>query len=180
MEDVHGRSTLFHGVNVVYKIDPYIPSQTDFDPQLSLNDKDIDDLVKWGFNLVRLGVMWEAVERAPGVYDYEYLKKINDLINKLGAKGIYTLVDAHQDVFARTFCGEGMPTFYFPDDKLDHQCPGNIIPWVAQIFGACKSIKDYGFRYDEQGYPLIEDCTKNPFPIYYTSPESISAFERLY
>ena len=84
--------------------------------------------------------MWEAVERAPGVYDYEYLKKVNDLINKLGAKGIYTMVDAHQDVFARTICGEGMPTFYIPDDKLSHTCPGSTIPWVAQIFGACKSI----------------------------------------
>jgi len=60
-----------------------------------LNDKDIDDLASWGFNLVRLGVMWEAVERQPGVYDYTYLKKVNDLINKLGQKGIYTLVDAH-------------------------------------------------------------------------------------
>lgn len=95
MVDSHGRSTIFHGVNVVYKIDPYIPLDDSFEPQLSLNDKDIDDLASWGFNLVRLGVMWEAVERQPGVYDYTYLKKVNDLINKLGQKGIYTLVDAH-------------------------------------------------------------------------------------
>lgn len=60
-----------------------------------MTDKDIDDLVKWGMNLVRLGVMWEAVERAPGVYDMEYLKQVEDLINRLGAKGIYTMVDAH-------------------------------------------------------------------------------------
>ena len=33
-------------------------------------------------------------------------------ITKLGKKGIYTLVDAHQDVMARTICGEGMPNFY--------------------------------------------------------------------
>lgn len=95
MEDSLGRSVIFHGVNVVYKIDPYIPDTDKFDPQLSLNDKDIDDLVKWGFNFVRLGVMWEAVERQPGVYDVAYLSKVNDLVNKLGAKGIYTLIDAH-------------------------------------------------------------------------------------
>ena len=137
-------------------------------------------MVNWGFNLVRLGVMWEAVERAPGVYDLNYLKKIDELINKLGKKGIYTMVDAHQDVLGRNICGEGMPTFYFPDDKLDHKCPGSILPWVLEIFGACKSMKDYGFRYDSNGWPLIEDCTKNFFAIYYTSPEAISAFERLY
>lgn len=95
MEDQHRRSILFHGVNVVYKVYPYIPQQDVFDGQLSLTDKDIDDLVRWGFNFVRLGVMWEAVERAPGVYNMTYLEEVNGLINKLGEKGIYTLVDAH-------------------------------------------------------------------------------------
>lgn len=46
-------------------------------------------------NFVRLGVMWEAVERQPGVYDASYLQKIDELITKLGESGIYTLVDAH-------------------------------------------------------------------------------------
>ena len=45
--------------------------------------------------------MWEAVETAPGVYNETYLKQINDTINALGEKGIYTLVDTHQDVLAR-------------------------------------------------------------------------------
>lgn len=58
---------------MVYKQDPYIPDATKFDPDLSLTDDDINNLVKWGFNLVRLGVMWEAVERQPGVYDENYL-----------------------------------------------------------------------------------------------------------
>jgi aryl-phospho-beta-D-glucosidase BglC (GH1 family) len=58
---------------VVYKVDPYIPDVINFDSELSLNDKDIDDLVKWGFNLVRLGVMWESVERSPGVFNLTYL-----------------------------------------------------------------------------------------------------------
>jgi hypothetical protein len=39
--DDSGRAILFHGVNVVYKVDPYIPSNGSFDPQDSLNDKDI-------------------------------------------------------------------------------------------------------------------------------------------
>ena len=84
-----------HGVNVVYKIAPYIPDQDTFDSQNSLNDGDIQDLQDWGFNLVRLGVMWESVETAPGVYNQTYLDEIDKLITKLGEKGIYTLVDAH-------------------------------------------------------------------------------------
>jgi hypothetical protein len=44
MRDADGAAVIFHGVNVVYKVDPYIPSDGDFDPQDSLNDKDIADL----------------------------------------------------------------------------------------------------------------------------------------
>ena len=39
--DESGRSVIFHGVNVVYKQDPYIPSEGAFDPENSLNDEDI-------------------------------------------------------------------------------------------------------------------------------------------
>ena len=93
--DANGRQVIFHGVNVVYKVDPYIPSDGAFDSQNSLNDEDIANLVKWGMNFVRLGVMWEAVERTEGQYDDAYLDKVETLINKLGEAGIYTLVDAH-------------------------------------------------------------------------------------
>ena len=82
--DPEGRTVLFHGHNIVYKVAPYIPSDGSFDPQNSLNDKDIADLVKWGTNFVRLGVMWEGVERSEGVYDEDYLNKVEELINKLG------------------------------------------------------------------------------------------------
>lgn len=76
-------------------MDPYIPSNGDFDAEDSLNDQDIQNLVSWGMNFVRLGVMWEAVERSPGVYDMDYLNKVDNLITRLGEAGIYTLVDMH-------------------------------------------------------------------------------------
>ena len=67
----------------------------------SLTDAELDQLVNWGFNFVRLGVMWEAVERVPDTFNDTYLDEVESLINRLGEKGIYTLVDAHQDVLAR-------------------------------------------------------------------------------
>ena len=72
--DSEGRQVLFHGVNAVYKVAPFIPSDGAFDAQNSINDQDIANLKSWGFNLMRLGVMWEAVEIAEGVYDYDYLQ----------------------------------------------------------------------------------------------------------
>jgi len=38
-----------------------------------LNEDDMKSLQNWGFNFVRLGVMWEAVEREQGKYDFDYL-----------------------------------------------------------------------------------------------------------
>jgi hypothetical protein len=42
MQDAFGRSTIFHGVNVVYKVHPYLPATDKFDPQLSLTDAELD------------------------------------------------------------------------------------------------------------------------------------------
>ena len=93
--DGAGRTTLLHGVNVIYKVDPYIPTQGEFDPDNSLNDEDIANLVDWGMNFVRLGVMWEAVETAPGVFNQTYLDQVDALITTLGENGMYTLIDGH-------------------------------------------------------------------------------------
>ena len=109
IRDKDGRHLILHGVNVVYKTPPYLPSAATFDPQGSLTDEDILNLRSWGFNFVRLGVMWEAVESEKGRFNTTYLDEIDNLVTKLGRAGFYVLIDAHQDVLARLTCGEGMP-----------------------------------------------------------------------
>jgi endoglycosylceramidase len=99
-------------VNIVQKVFPYIPSDGAFDHEFSVNDQDLDKMVEWGFNFVRLGVMWEAVERDPDTYNMTYLDEVEKLVNRLGQRGIYVILDAHQDILARRLCGEGIPDFY--------------------------------------------------------------------
>ena len=41
--------------------------------------------------------------------------------------GIYTMVDAHQDVFARNFCGEGVPYSYANELEYDNKCDASIV-----------------------------------------------------
>ena len=72
--DGYGRDAIFHGVNVVYKMPPYVPDAETFDIDLSMTDEDIANLKSWGMNLVRLGVLWEAVEVEEGVYNTSYLE----------------------------------------------------------------------------------------------------------
>jgi len=113
-------------------------------------------------NFVRLGVMWEAVERSEGHYDMEYLAKVDALITRMGEAGIYTLVDAHQDVFARVICGEGVPDFY-AKRAIGKQatCLGpfdKVLQPAYDFLGICKSMYDYGYSQDENGDWLITDC----------------------
>jgi endoglycosylceramidase len=172
--DELGRSRLFHGLNVVVKGTPFIPITDHFDPQMSVSAEDIANLQTWGFNFIRLGVMWQAVETSPQVYNTTYLAEITTLINTLGAAGIYTLVDAHQDVFARKFCGEGVPDFYVTD--LDTSCDYGPLSENA----GCKTMESFNLEYDEDGFPTIESCLKHVFVEYYFTPEASSAFDNLY
>ncbi|KAA0175504.1 hypothetical protein FNF27_02915 [Cafeteria roenbergensis] len=109
-----GRTAVFHGLNAVYKLPPYIPCwDCGFDPQLSLNQGDIKTLRSWGVTAIRLGVMVEAVlpQALLGEVNDTYVAAVVQLAERLGEAGIYTLVDAHQDVLSRSFCGEGFPEF---------------------------------------------------------------------
>ena len=144
---------------------------------MSLNTpKDLETMRRLGFNSVRLGVIWKAVEKEPGVYDYEYLNTIENIINTLGEKGIYTMVDAHQDVFSRNFCGEGVPYFYVNEMGYDEKCDASFLSRILGFVGVCKTLKECNFRYDENGLPLIEDCVKHNFQDYHF----ISSFSSAY
>ena len=59
--------------------------------------------------MIRLGVMWPGVEPIKGYMNQTYLQVMRNLTINLGAAGIYVLVDAHQDLLSRYFCGEGIP-----------------------------------------------------------------------
>jgi hypothetical protein len=94
------------GVNIVQKEFPYYPI---------LPDSHLDDLKNWGFNVVRLGVLWRGVEPTRGNYNITYLQESLAFAEKLAARGIFVIIDSHQDVFAPTVCGDGFPDWYFCD-----------------------------------------------------------------
>ncbi len=54
-------------------------------------------------------VPWAAVEPARGEYDHAYLAEMVAIVNRAGARGIYTVVDFHQDAWNAKFCGNGVP-----------------------------------------------------------------------
>jgi endoglycosylceramidase len=129
MTDADGRVFVSHGVNLVYKIPPYEPSVTGF------GEDDAAFLAQEGFNTVRLGVIYKAVEPKPGVYDDAYLAKIAETAALLEKHGIAPLIDFHQDMYNERFQGEGWPDWAVLDDGLPAQpqtgFPGNYIAQAA-------------------------------------------------
>src|SRR3954468_24016586 len=87
----NGRVFISHGVNMVYKVAPYEPSAVGF------GDDDAAFLAREGFNSVRLGVIYKAVEPKPGVYDDAYLDKIAADAEVLEKHHVAALIDFHQD-----------------------------------------------------------------------------------
>ena len=178
--DENGRHRIFHGVNIVYKTFPYIPSNDTFDPFLSFNNQDIAYMKKFGFNLVRLGVMWESIETSPSVYNYDLLNKYENLVNLLGENGIYTIIDSHQDLISRKFCGEGFPLFIVENSNYENNCQGSLFKRFLNMIGVCKSFKEYNIREDINGLPLIEDCLKTLFSLFNATPEVTSFIKKFF
>jgi endoglycosylceramidase len=177
--DDKGRVNIFHGVNVVVKLPPYIPKTDKFDPFFSLCEEDVKIMKKYGFNLVRLGVIWESIERSPGVYDHEHLEKIDKIVNMLGSNGIAVIIDAHQDMFSRIFCGEGVPVFYARELTYEKECKSNVLSRMMRLVGACIPLKTFNWQYDQDGLPDIEGC-KVGFLKYHQSPELTTIYKSFY
>jgi endoglycosylceramidase len=110
--DARGRVVILHGANMVYKVAPFYPSAAGFD------DDDAAFLERMGFNAVRVGVIWSALEPAPGRYDDGYLAQIASTVATLARHRIFSLLDFHQDMYNELFQGEGFPNWAVQDDGL--------------------------------------------------------------
>jgi endoglycosylceramidase len=80
-----------------FKISPWHPDVSGFDFENSLSSIDAKNLKSWGFNVVRLGIMWPGLE--PGVrgeYNQTYLDQIDIIIQNLAENDVFVLLDLHQ------------------------------------------------------------------------------------
>ncbi len=118
--DAAGRAMVLHGLNMVYKLPPYYPAAAGFGAD------DAALLQRLGLNVVRVGVIWKAVEPQPGVYDDAYLKRIAATVRTLARHRVLSLLDFHQDMYNEVFQGEGAPDWAVQDDGLPN--PKNGFP----------------------------------------------------
>jgi endoglycosylceramidase len=105
--DASGRVVILHGFNTVPVNENVLPRDMGMGP----------DNAAWltdnGFNTIRLGLFYARVEPHPGVFDPSYLDDFLRVQKELSDRGIFTLVDVHQDQFGRKY-GDGTPINALP------------------------------------------------------------------
>jgi endoglycosylceramidase len=141
LTDAQGRVVNLHGINMVYKRPPYAPDAVGF------GDDDAAFLASEGFNAVRLGVIYKAVEPERGVYDDAYLDRIRSTVDVLAAHGVVALLDFHQDMYNERFQGEGWPDWAVMDDGLPAQ-PASGFPTNYLLMPALQHAFDHFFAND--------------------------------
>lgn len=119
---------ILRGVNVAgnSKIPPFVPFS---------DTTRLDPVKEWGMNVIRLVLIWEAIEPEPGKYNGEYIDAVEALVSAAGERGIYVILDMHQDMFSRYLnggCGDGAPSWAI-DPSIPQDKPANderCIDWV--------------------------------------------------
>lgn len=114
--DALGREALLRGVNVNAFVEywAYDPARFTTYP---LTPADADAIAGLGWNTVRLALSWSRIEPRPGEYDERYLTEVEDAIRLLESRGVYTLVDLHQDAYGPRLAA-----------RPDEVCPPGSVP----------------------------------------------------
>lgn len=141
--DHKGNHLILHGMNMVCKdkdrgyIGPW-------------DIHDFERLKHWGFNVVRLGIIWDGLEPEPGVYDTDYLSKIDQFIEFAKAMDIYVYLDMHQDLFSCRF-SDGAPAWATLTDQLPHIDDGDI--WSDAYFTSPSVQRSFDNFWDDKEAP---------------------------
>jgi endoglycosylceramidase len=98
--DSRDRQVILRGVNLnslgdYYQDDPKAP------PVVPVTAKDWDRMASHGFDVVRLLVSWSKLEPARGKINRAYLRQIHRAVDDAAARGIYTVIDMHQDAWGK-------------------------------------------------------------------------------
>ncbi len=108
----NGQVFVAHGINMVCKdrsknyIGEYTPADFEF-------------LKKNGFNLIRLGLIWDGAEPEPGKISEDYFNKIDYIIGMAAAADIPVFLDMHQDLYGVMF-EDGAPEWATITDDCEH------------------------------------------------------------
>ncbi len=134
LRDGLGRVVFLRGVDAGgrSKFSPYVPFDYDGDGQYApALGAYMDRAASWGIDAMRVPFTWAALEPTPGQDDADWLSRYQQLLDAAWARGIWTVVDFHQDVYSELFCGDGFPAWTVPG-ATPAACPNPS--WQLEYF----------------------------------------------
>jgi endoglycosylceramidase len=122
--DSYRRHVLLHGISVVNK-DPHAGYFFDAGSDIFASMSD------WGFNVIRLGVLWDGLEPEPGMYDEDYLSRLDQQISRAKSHNLYVFLDMHQDLYSVLY-SDGAPAWATLTNGAPHVDLGGV--WSDAYF----------------------------------------------
>lgn len=131
--DEYGRERIFYGINVCDK-GHYSPDEDKRDYCYKWNEDMLASFRKQGYNLIRLGITWDAVEPERGKYNEEYIDAVKGMLDMCHKYGIYAYIDMHQDLYSGwgDGPGDGAPAWACHTDGHKYKNPKFV--WAESYF----------------------------------------------
>lgn len=101
--DPLGAQVILRGYAIQAKMPPFRPLS---------GPEDLDPIVDFGANVIRLHFNWEAAELVKGVYDESYFSYYRQVVEWAADRNLFVIIDLHNNAFSRwaaAGCGCGFP-----------------------------------------------------------------------
>jgi endoglycosylceramidase len=128
IQDQYGRQLILHGLNTSSSA-----KYGNYHPWIEESDVEREDK-EFGFNVVRYLTSWVAIEPEKGVYDEDYLDQLEMRVNWYTSRGMYVMIDMHQDIYGAAVGGNGAPDWACETNgKEPIELPGGTPWWLKNI-----------------------------------------------
>ncbi|WP_347253708.1 cellulase family glycosylhydrolase [Leminorella grimontii] len=158
--DEQGRVLILHGTNTADA-----KETVDGMPGPMGADDYIDrHIYNYGMNVVRLLAFWMRIEPEKGVFDDVYLTNLEKTVKRYTDKGMYVLIDFHQDLYSPSLSSspipndnDGAPAWAtYTDGLVPKKQPLSKIDWSLQHLDPATMAAFRNF-FDYKKYPELQD-----------------------
>ena len=170
--DEYGRTLILHGWNTSSSAKGHPERQ----PWIVESDVE-REAVEFGNNFVRYLIFWDGVEPERGVYDETYLDKVEERVNWYTSRGMYVMLDMHQDLYSIVFGGDGAPEWALETDGHPIETEIGGPWWLANLNPAVIACWTNFWSYSEHTYlqdhyiamwqKVVERFKDNPYVLGY-------------
>ncbi len=128
ISDEYGRQLILHGLNTASNA----KGAPDRMPWIGEHDVE-REATQFGFNFVRYLIFWDFIEPEKGVFNSQYLDEVQRRVEWYTSRGMYVMLDMHQDIYSIEFGGDGAPAWAIESDGASWEVDMEGPWWLKNI-----------------------------------------------